>query len=165
MQSANRSVNIEQGAVMKKVTSTHIEGLFAGATAFTGRRLRAGVSLSALFFFLGMAPVWAQAPAGKDLRVFYQQNCTKCHGPDGSAVSAEGEKLRGRDLTDPEWQRETRDDQMVKTILKGKFFGLAMPAFKDTLTEDEAQHMVTDIIRQSQKGQVIAPEVDAAVKK
>ncbi|MFH1672009.1 MAG: hypothetical protein ABIF87_01065 [Pseudomonadota bacterium] len=45
---------------------------------------------------------------------------------------------------------------MVKAILKGKFFGLAMPGFKGTLTGDEVQRMVTDIIRKSKKGQVIA---------
>ena len=71
---------------------------------------------------------------GKDLRVFYQQKCAGCHGPDGSAVSAEGKKLSGQDFTDPDLQRRTRDDKMVKTILKGKFFGWAMPSFKDTLT-------------------------------
>ena len=124
------------------------------------RRSRSVASLSALLLAVCIAPVLAQEPAGKDLRVFYQQNCARCHGPDGSAVSAEGKKLRGQDLTDPDWQRVTRDDEMVKAILKGKFFGLAMPGFKDTLTGDEVQRMVTDIIRKSKKGQVIAPDAE-----
>jgi mono/diheme cytochrome c family protein len=118
-------------------------------------------SLAALFALLlavSTAPVLAQGVAGKDLRVFYQQNCAGCHGPDGSAVSAEGKKLSGQNFTEPGWQRDTRDDKMVKTILNGKFFGWAMPAFKDTLTPEEAQRMVTEIIRKSRKGQVIAPD-------
>ena len=49
---------------------------------------------------------------------------------------------------------------MMKTIMKGKFFGLAMPGFKGTLTEDEAQRMVTDIIRKNKKGLVIAPDTE-----
>lgn len=128
----------------------------------THTRTRSIASLFALVLTFCVGPVLSQEPSGKDLRVFYQQNCSSCHGPDGSAVSAEGKKLRGQDLTDPDWQSRTRDDEMVKIILKGKFFGLAMPGFKDTLTEDEVQRMVTDIIRKSRKGQVIAQEAERA---
>lgn len=112
----------------------------------------------ALLFAVCAAPVLVLGTDGKDLRVFYQQNCARCHGPDGSAVSAEGERLGGEDFTDLDWQRRTGDDEMVKTILRGKFFGWVMPGFKDTLTPDEAQRMVTDIIRKSKKGHVIAPD-------
>jgi len=135
-------------------------------TGIESRRTRRQVVslalLSALLLAVCMSSVLAQAPAGKDLKVFYQQNCVSCHGPDGSAVSAEGKKLRGQDLTNPDWLRRMRDDTMVKAILKGKFFGLAMPAFKETLNGDEAQRMVTDIIRKSKKGQVIAPDPEKA---
>jgi mono/diheme cytochrome c family protein len=121
--------------------------------------IRAGraAALVALLLAVGTAPALAQSPEGKDLRGFYMQHCAVCHGPDGSAVDAEGKRLKGRDFTNQEWQRGARDEQMVKIILKGKFFGLAMPAFKDALTPQEAQQMVTEIIRKSQKGQVIAP--------
>jgi mono/diheme cytochrome c family protein len=140
--------------VMKQPDDTGIE--------LPGRRRRAKsvALLSALVLAVCIAPALAREPAGKDLRVFYQQNCVSCHGPDGSAVSADGKKLRGQDFTDPNWQRGTPDDDMVETILKGKFFGLAMPGFKGTLTEDEVQRMVTDIIRKSKKGQVIAPDAE-----
>jgi len=126
----------------------------------TCRRVWSVTSLSALVFTFFIGPVLSQEPVGKDLRSFYQQNCAMCHGLDGSAVDAEGKKLRGQDLTDTDWQRGTRDDEMVKTILKGKFFGRAMPSFKGALTEEEAQVMVTDIIRKSKKGQVIAPNAE-----
>lgn len=126
----------------------------------TRRRARSIASLFAMLLAVYVTPVWAQDLVGKDLGVFYQQNCAKCHGPDGSAVSAENKKLSGRNLTDPNWQRGTRDDKMMKTIMKGKFFGLAMPGFKDILTKDEVQRMVTDIIRKSKKGEVIAPDAE-----
>ena len=112
----------------------------------------------AIVFALWITPALSQDPKQKDLKEFYQQNCARCHGPDGSAVSADGKKLRGQDFTDQDWQHNTGDEEMVKTILKGKFFGLAMPKFKHELTEEEAQWMATDIIRNSKKGQVIAPE-------
>jgi mono/diheme cytochrome c family protein len=114
----------------------------------------------AIFFALWFTPALAQGPERTDLKKFYQQNCAKCHGPDGSAVSADGKKLKGQDFTDQDWQRNTGDEEMVKTILNGKFFGLAMPKFKGTLTEEEVHWIVTDIIRNSKKGQVIAPEVE-----
>ena len=129
-------------------------------------RVRTIVSLlSALILAACVSPVLAQEISGKNLGVFYQQNCSRCHGSDGSASSADGGKLRGQDFTDPKWQRDTRDDEMVGTILKGKFFGLAMPSFKGTLTADEAQRMVTDIIRKSKKGHVIAADSEMPVGK
>ena len=33
------------------------------------------------------------------LKAFYQQNCTRCHGRDGSARGADGKKLGGQDFT------------------------------------------------------------------
>lgn len=97
----------------------------------------------------------AQKPAEKDLKKFYQDNCAGCHGADGSAIDANGKKLKGEDFTDKKWQQGTTDEKMVKVIMKGVFFGMAMPGFKDSLTEEEARRMVTDIIRKSKKGQVI----------
>jgi len=123
------------------------------------RRTGSLTLLSVLLLAVWMAHVLAEEPAGKDLRLFYQQNCVGCHGPDGSALSPDGTKLSGQDLTNPRWLQRTGDEEMVKVILNGKFFGLAMPRFKDKLSKDEAQRMVTDIIRKSKKGNVIEPKL------
>ena len=114
--------------------------------------------LSALFLFAWVALVLAEEPTNKNMQSFYQQNCVHCHGADGSAIGPDGQKLKGQDLTDESWQQRTNDDEMVKTILKGKFFGLAMPKFKNSLTREEAQRMVTEVIRNAKKGVVIEPE-------
>jgi mono/diheme cytochrome c family protein len=128
-----------------------------GRLSRLNREVVKGMTLAAaLVLAFSLVSSLAQAPAGKDLKVFYQQNCARCHGADGSALGDEGKKLKGRDLTNPDWQAKATDDAMVATILGGKFFGWAMPAFKDKLTQEEAQQMVTDIIRKSKKGQVIA---------
>lgn len=116
------------------------------------------VLLFGAVFALFICSVTAQGSAEKDLKKFYQENCARCHGADGSAVSEDGKRLRGQDFTDQEWQNSTTDERMVRTILRGKFLGLAMPGFRDALTEDEAREMVTDIIRRSRKGEVIAPD-------
>ena len=101
-------------------------------------------------------PLAAQAPAGLDLRAFYQQNCVKCHGADGAARDAQGGKLKGQDLTDEGWRKGTEDKTMVNTILKGKFFGLAMPAYKDQLSKEQAQALVTEVVRRTEKGRPVA---------
>ncbi|MCU0857628.1 MAG: cytochrome c [Pontiellaceae bacterium] len=128
---------------------------------FNGADRRTGL-IPILFLLLiaaGAFHALAQQPVRKDLRLFYQQSCVRCHGADGAALGADGKKLSGADLTDPEFQKKTGDAAMVKIILKGKFFGLAMPGYKDELTEEEAQKLVTDIIRTSQKGKPIRPDV------
>ena len=103
-------------------------------------------------------PLLARGSESINLKAFYQQHCVKCHGVDGSAVGKDGKKLRGQDYTDPDFQRNTTDEEMVDTILNGKFFGLAMPRFRKYLTREQAQQIVDEIVRKAQKGKVIAPD-------
>ena len=107
------------------------------------------------FLLLLALPLAAQDAAPVDLRAFYMQNCVRCHGVDGTARDAAGAKLKGQDFTEPRWRQDTPDKDLVKTILKGKFFGLAMPAYKDKLTKEQAQAMVTDVLRKTEKGKPV----------
>jgi len=112
-----------------------------------------------LFPFLLAAGMGAQTPMKSvdELRAFFSQNCVKCHGPDGSAHSAEGKKLGGFDFTDPKKAAKETDADMVKTIRKGIFFGMVMPSFKDRLTEADAALLVKEVLRKAEKGKAIAP--------
>ncbi len=107
---------------------------------------------------LGAASLSAQAPAKSPeaLRAFFQQNCVKCHGADGSAVGADGKKLKGFDFTDAKAMAGQTDEKMARTIRKGIFFGWIMPAFKGQLSEADAQAMVQEVLRKAQKGKAIA---------
>ena len=135
----------------------HTNGIVIGSHRTTGRQ--GSIALfCALLLAAGTVTVVAQEPAPKDLRLFYQQNCAGCHGTDGTGLDSAGKRLRGQDFTDANWRKSAKDDEMVKVILKGKFFGLAMPAFKKDLTPEEALRMVTEIVRKSAKGNVIEPE-------
>lgn len=106
------------------------------------------------------ASLGAQAPAKSvdELRAFFAQNCVKCHGPDGSAHSAEGKKLGGFDFTDTKKAAKETDAEMEKTIRKGIFFGLVMPSFKDRLSEADIALMVKEVVRKAEKGKAIAPK-------
>ena len=105
-----------------------------------------------------MVTVFAEEVAPKDLRRFYQKNCVGCHGVDGAALDAAGGKLNGQDFTDERWRKES-DAGMVKVILGGKFFGWAMPAYKNQLTKDDAQRLVSEVLRKAVKGEAIGPAV------
>ncbi len=109
--------------------------------------------------FLAGAGLAAQASAKStdELRAFFQQNCVKCHGVDGSALGADGKKLKGFDFTNAAKMANQTDADMARTIRKGLFFGWRMPAFKGKLSEQDANRMVTDVLRKAQKGKAIAP--------
>lgn len=127
------------------------------------------------FLWLGFLALATLASAGQDpapktksvqeLKDFYQQNCTKCHGQDGSARTAEGKKLGGLDFTQaaadfrklegPASEREIR--AMTRTIRKGIFFGLSMPGWKDQLSEEDSNLMVREILLKAEAGKAIKP--------
>jgi hypothetical protein len=125
---------------------------------------RSGVKKSAFIvitFFISvvlfMTYSYAQNTKTGEMKKFFQANCVRCHGTDGSATGSDGKSLKGQNFTDQKWQKETNDDKMIKVILNGKFFGLAMPAYKEIITRENAQVIVTEIIRKSEKGKIIAP--------
>lgn len=95
-----------------------------------------------------------------ELKLFFQQNCVKCHGSDGSARGPEGKRLKGRDFTSEKEMKGTTEAGLTKTIRNGIFFGKVMPGFKKELTEEEARVLVRDILLKAAKGQPIAPQAD-----
>ncbi len=114
------------------------------------------VLLTAAFLTTTLPILGAEAArTEQELRAFYQHTCAICHGPDGSAVTQEGRKLKGRDFTSQAAMRGSTDEALAKTIRQGLFFGMGMPAFKRDLTEQEALVLVRDIIRKARKGEPI----------
>ncbi len=111
-------------------------------------------------------PALSQAPAKpsrsvEELKGFYAQNCVRCHGADGSAVGADGKRLKGADFTDAKAMGNEKDESLAKTILKGTFFGLGMPAFKDQMSLEEARSMVVNVLRKAEKGRIIGAQATA----
>ena len=115
-------------------------------------RLRFLLLLSAA----SVLPAQSPARSAADLRAFFQQNCVKCHGADGSAHAADGAKLKGFDFTDAKAMAGQSDEKMARTIRKGIFFGWIMPSFKNQLSEADAAGMVREVLRKAQKGKPIA---------
>jgi mono/diheme cytochrome c family protein len=79
-----------------------------------------------------------------DVKVNWEKNCTKCHGPDGKGKTKMGEKLAMKDYTDAKVQDGMKDDAMIKAIKDGVKDGekTKMKGFGDALSDDEIKALV-----------------------
>jgi mono/diheme cytochrome c family protein len=121
----------------------------------------------------GAEPVGARAKSVLELKAFYGQNCTRCHGLDGSARTPDGKNLGGVDFTKAATDFRARSGSasereiraMSRTIRKGILFGFTMPGWKDQLTDEEATLMVREILLKAVPGKVITAETGATASK
>jgi len=72
--------------------------------------------------------------------MFSSLGCVFCHGEEGW-----GEAPDTPDWTDPEWQDERTDEQLITSITNG--VGTQMPAFKEKLSDDEIKAAVKFVRR------------------
>ena len=71
----------------------------------------------------------------------FADNCASCHGADGKARTPAGRKVHAKDLT----LSTLSDAEIEKQIREGKkdeHGRLAMPAFKENLSNDEIRALV-----------------------
>lgn len=92
-------------------------------------------------------PLPPTARTVREGRAIYAENCASCHGPAGR-----GDGEAGKDLTPPPanlaWLARSRfgrwNAYLYWAIAEGgEPFGTAMPAFKDSLTAEEAWALIT----------------------
>jgi len=76
----------------------------------------------------------------------YRAKCAACHGPDGGG-SEVGKSMHVPDLRSQAVQKQT-DAELAQIISNGKG---GMPAFKDSLSEDQIHALVTHIRTLHQK--------------
>lgn len=105
-----------------------------------------------------------------ELRQIFRDNCSRCHGPDGSGRDAQGRRLAGLDFTSSPKVKHLREEErvgpgtalremrsMARTIRKGIFFGKVMPAWRELLTEEESLLMLREVVMKAERGQPIEP--------
>jgi mono/diheme cytochrome c family protein len=87
-------------------------------------------------------------------RQLFEQHCAKCHGPDGSGSRARRRYPDIPDFTDPGWQAQHSDAQMLASILDGK--GAEMPALSHDISQEQARALLPYIralgVSQQRKG-------------
>jgi mono/diheme cytochrome c family protein len=74
----------------------------------------------------------------------FKEYCAKCHGEDGKADTPKGRQLMAQDMTDPEWQAEESDAELIKVVTKG---GEDMPPFGKKLTKEQIESLVKNDVR------------------
>lgn len=81
-----------------------------------------------------------------DVKTNWDNQCTKCHGEDGSGKTKMGRKLKVNDYTDPKVQAMLKDDEMFVAIRDGVKEGsrtVMKPA--ENMTEQEMKDLVAYI--------------------
>lgn len=71
-----------------------------------------------------------------DARGLFDENCVVCHGKNGRARTFHGWLVGAQNLTDPQFQADTSDAQMIHAIKTGPS---VMPAFEKKLSEAEIE--------------------------
>jgi mono/diheme cytochrome c family protein len=66
----------------------------------------------------------------------YQKRCARCHAADGT-----GSASPAPDFTNPRWQKQRSNEQLIVAILEGK--GNRMPPFRGKVSEEGADELVT----------------------
>ena len=95
------------------------------------------LGVGAFLLIFGLALQAGPAPDGGDL---FKQKCAMCHGADGKGYAS----LKTPDFTDPKVQAALTDEDIAKTIKNGKK-DTAMPAFANSLSDDQIQSLVVYI--------------------
>lgn len=80
-------------------------------------------------------PVSASAEQ-PDVKAVYLKRCKNCHGEDGRAQTRMGRKHDIKSFADPEWQRQTTDEEIRKAIADG-VPDTKMKGYKDKLKPAE----------------------------
>jgi mono/diheme cytochrome c family protein len=105
----------------------------------TGKHRVGAIALLPLFLFAFSHSAAAQSDGQK----LFDQNCAKCHGPDGSGSTVVGKAVGAKDLGSPEAKKLT-DVDIHTQIEQGKG---NMPPFGGTLNKAQIDSLIP-IIRE-----------------
>jgi cytochrome c5 len=75
----------------------------------------------------------------------FEKYCAKCHGSDGKAQTNRGKQLKAQDFTDPEFQADQSDADLIEAVTDGKDDN--MPPFGKKLSKEEIEKLVKFDVR------------------
>jgi len=85
------------------------------------------------------------AVAHADTKEIWKSKCKSCHGETGKADTKTGKKEKVADMTVAAWKTEWTDDKMKKIILDGSKDNKKMKPFKDKLSAEEVDGLISMI--------------------
>jgi copper transport protein len=158
---ASRTLWNQIGAALLFLAALGCAAAVSGLTASRRQAVIAGVPLAAALIVCGIAaftrpaaaeqagqinPIPPDADSVAVGRQLYQDNCAPCHGVAGQGDGPVGLTLNPRpaDLSLHAVPGVHTDGQLYEWITNG-FPGSVMPAFRQTLTDDERWHLVNFI--------------------
>jgi len=81
-----------------------------------------------------------------DVKDNWEKHCVKCHGADGKGETKMGKKSGAKNMTDPKYQAELKDDKAFKAIKEGLKDGdktLMKPA--EGLSDEEIKALIAHV--------------------
>lgn len=105
-----------------------------------------GILPAVLFVGLIILGHPSEVHAQSDGAKTFKDNCTLCHGEDGSGNTPTGKALKAKDLRSDEVQNKS-DDELTKVITKGQG---NMPAWGSKLSAEQIKSLVA-YVRQIRK--------------
>jgi cytochrome c oxidase cbb3-type subunit 3 len=100
---------------------------------------RNGLIISLSLFLLAIPySAFAQAGKAENGQKLFDENCSKCHGPDGSGNTQIGKAVGAKDLRTPEAQKLT-NAQISTQIDQGKG---NMPPFTGTFSKEQVNDLI-----------------------
>ncbi|HTZ19670.1 MAG TPA: cytochrome c [Opitutaceae bacterium] len=101
------------------------------------------ILITTLLFAFGSA-LTAFAADGKTV---WEEQCAKCHGPDGKGETKMGKKLSIKDFTDAKVQAAFTDDEAFKAVKEGlkNAEGVSRMKAVEGLTDDEIKAVVAQV--------------------
>jgi mono/diheme cytochrome c family protein len=94
--------------------------------------------LAFVLFIFALTPALVVAQDGA---ATFKAKCAMCHGPDGTGKTAMGEKLKIRDLSSADVQKQSNAD-LTQIVTKGKE---KMPSYDGKLTKEQIDQVVAHI--------------------
>ena len=99
----------------------------------------------ASYFSIALTGYASIAAAGFAPSKLFVERCAKCHGEDGRARTPKGQKMKARDFTDPEFQKDKTDAQLIDSVTNGTEND--MPPFGKVLSTGEIEKLVKEDVR------------------
>ena len=131
-------------------------GTLVGATLVAAGLWATGATLVSAYRARLPNPVPAAAASLERGQATYLANCASCHGAGGRGEGPAGRLLRPRPADLRIHMAERHTDAELYGWVAGGVDGTAMPAFRDTLSEEEIWHVV-NYIRTFGPGQRLSP--------